>query len=66
MANAQTFWSVSATRNKDQARWHGTGSKSECNALLKLKLKEWGVGESGAHIEWSEHPMTVYLGEEEE
>jgi len=61
---AETFWSVSATRNKDDERWAWSGTKAECRALLKLKLKEWGVGETGAHIEWSEHPMPVYLDDE--
>ena len=61
---AATFWNVSATNTDTQERWVFSGTKAEANALLKLKLKDWG-GEDKANVEWSEHAMPVYLGEEE-
>ena len=61
---AATFWNVSVTNLDTDERWSYSGSKAEVSALLKLKLKDWG-GESKANVEWSEHPMPVYLEEEE-
>jgi hypothetical protein len=61
---AETFWNVSATNLKTEERWVYSGTKPEAQALLKLKLKDWG-GQEKANVEWTEHPMPVYLGDEE-